>query len=179
MSVRPNLLPWRERKRVTASRQVQAGLIGALLLGLVIVWSLDHVQRQRLHRASLANAELRTTIEDVQRQLDRLADTDNALAAVRTRLASMRELRQGQARVPELLAALERVLPGGLQLHELKLDAGRLHLGGLAASASVIARFMRELQGLAVVRELELQWIRSQAAGDRFQLVGQLRAGTP
>lgn len=179
MNVRLNLLPWRERRRLAAIRQLQVGLVGALLVGLVSVWLLDHYQRQRLQRLSLANSDVRLAIEDLRQQMDRRADASNALAAVQVRQGGIDRLRQGQARLPELFAALERALPVGLQLGELKLDGDRIQLGGLAASASVIAQFMRELQGVAVIRVLELQWVRSEAAGDRFQLLGQLRAGQP
>ena len=179
MSVQLNLLPWRERRRLAAIRRMQSGLVGAVLCGVIGVCLLDRSQDQRLHRQLSSNDELRVALDVLQQAVDRGVEASHALAAVQVRQASMNGLREGQRRLPELFIALERALPVGLRLVDLKLDGERMQLGGLAASASVIAQFMRELQGASSVQGLELQWVGSEADGDRFQLSGQLRVGQP
>lgn len=52
-----------------------------------------------------------------------------------------------------------------------------MQLTGLAASAAVVARFMRDLQQTGVVQEVELVQLRYREQGDEFQLAARLSPG--
>lgn len=108
--------------------------------------------------------------------MEHYAPLDQAYEQVRAQTAALADLRAGQGHVVALLADLERALPEGVQLTELKFERSRLEVVGLASSSAQVAQFMRELERADGLRELELKRVQSTAVGDEFQLVALMSA---
>ena len=67
-------------------------------------------------------------------------------------------------------------MPAGLQLTELTLAHGRLHVTGVAASGAVVAQFMRDLERSAVLQGLALKHVKHLPSGDEFVLTARVSA---
>lgn len=174
MRVRLNLMPWRERRRVAAVRRFQASLLGSAVAALALVLVVDQLAQARLREQLSANLALRAQVEAAEQPLRQLDEVLEARAQVERRHAALVRLRAGQRAVPSVLAALEQTAPDGLQVSGLRVQEGQLTLTGLAANAALVARLVRDMQPLAVLRDVEVRHIRSSAEGDRFELVARL-----
>lgn len=174
MKVRLNLMPWRERRRAAAVRRFQASLLGSAAAALAVVLVVDQLAQARLREQLSANLALRAQVETAEQPLRQLDEVLEARTQVERRQTALARLKAGQQAVPSVLAALEQTAPVGLQLSGLRVREGQLTLTGLAANAALIARLVRDMQRLAVLRDVEVKHIRSSAEGDRFELAARL-----
>lgn len=177
MKGRLNLMPWREQRRASAVRRFQITLVGTLVVALCGVVLLDRMARSRLARQAQVIATQQAAVERLDtslRQIDKLREARDALLAQQ---ATVSALSAGRAQLPGLFRALEQAMPEGARLTEVGVEDGRLRLAGLAASASVVARLMRSLEQVKMVRDLELVHLRRHGQGDEFLLAARLLAG--
>lgn len=175
--VRLNLMPWRERRRAQRVRRFQLVLVASLVLALLGVLLLDQLARARLARQVATNALYQAQLKTLDHEQDAIDALGREREAMLVHVAALARLRAGQASLGEVFRGLEEAMPEGVRLTELGLEDGRLKLTGLAASASVIAQLMRDLQAGGALGGLELVYLRQQAAGDAFLVTAQLLAG--
>lgn len=176
MTVRLNLLPWREHRRLVAIRRFKVALVVSLLFALGGVMSLDHLARQRLQQQASAAAAQQAALQPMEQALARIEALREQRAVIEGQTQALARLRFGQGAFVAMLLALERVMPGGLHLSELQLEGEDLRLLGMAASSAVLAQFMRDLTHAAVVQGLELKRLRNLPGADEFLLVARLSA---
>lgn len=180
MTVRLNLLPWREHRRLVAIRRFKVALVVSLLFALGGVMSLDHLARQRLQQqasaAAAQQAAQQAALQPMEQALARIEALREQRAVIEGQTQALARLRSGQGAFVAMLLALERVMPGGLHLSELQLEGEDLRLLGMAASSAVLAQFMRDLTHAAVVQGLELKRLRNLPGADEFLLVARLSA---
>ncbi|MBF8721148.1 MULTISPECIES: PilN domain-containing protein [Pseudomonas] len=176
MTVRLNLLPWREHRRLVAIRRFKVALVVSLLFALGGVMSLDHLARQRLQQQASAAAAQQAALQPMEQALARIEALREQRAVIEGQTQALARLRSGQGAFVAMLLALERVMPGGLHLSELQLEGEDLRLLGMAASSAVLAQFMRDLTHAAVVQGLELKRLRNLPGADEFLLVARLSA---
>lgn len=177
MTLRLNLMPWREQQRARAVRRFQGMMVAGLVMALTVVMVLDQAARHRLARQAEVVAHQQgelARLDTSLAQIDRLRD---AQAAVQLQQAALAALRARQAQLPGLFHSLEQAMPDGAQLTEVNLQDERLRLAGLAASAAVVARFMRDLQQAGVVQGIELVHLRHHPRGNEFLLAGRVSVG--
>lgn len=175
--VRMNLMPWRERRRADAVRRFHLILLATLVVALGAMLTLDQLARARLAQQLATTAGHREALSrfvDDQSLIGKLQGERDALLVQQ---AALSRLRGAQAPLVELLQGMERAMPSGAQLTELSVKDRQLRLAGLAASASVVAQLMRDLEAMGVVTGLELVFLRNQAAGDEFLLNARLPVG--
>ncbi|BBH43826.1 PilN domain-containing protein [Pseudomonas sp. KU43P] len=174
--MRLNLMPWRERQRLAALRRLRLMLLGSAILALCAVLLMDQLARDRAQRQAVGNAALQVAVAGLDEQLEQFEPVNQAYESVRAQIAAVAALRADQGIVVNLLADLERALPEGIQLTELKLERSRLHIGGLAASGAVVAQFMRDLERAGSLLDLELKRVQSTAGGEAFLLAARMSA---
>lgn len=174
--MRLNLLPWRERQRQAALRRFRRQLVAAALLGLCAVMLVDQLARVRGQQQALVNTHHQAGLGMLGEQLQPLADIRAQHAALLVSVAELEGLRSGQGLLASVFVDLEGALPVGVQLLDLSLENGRLHMTGLAPSAAVVAQFMRDLGRSSVLIDLELKRIKSLAGGDEFLLSARVSA---
>ncbi|MEJ5864646.1 PilN domain-containing protein [Pseudomonas farsensis] len=176
MNIRINLMPWRERQRASAVRRFQCGVVASLVVALLAMLLLDQMARARLARQFAALVETQAQLSALDAQLAAGAELRTERETVLAEHRALAQLRAGQSVLSDLLEGLEHSMPSGAQLTELSLEAGRLRLGGLAASPSVVAQLMRELEARGVAAGLEVVFLRQRATGDEFLLLAQVPA---
>lgn len=176
MNVRINLMPWRERQRASAVRRFQCGVVASLVVALLAMLLLDQMARARLARQWVATAEHQAQLSALEAQLAAGAQLRTEHEELLAQHRALSHLRAGQSVLSDLLDGLEHAMPSGAQLTELSLEDGRLRLGGLAASPSVVAQMMREIEARGVAAALEVVFLRQRATGDEFLLLAQVPA---
>ncbi|MFJ4113572.1 PilN domain-containing protein [Pseudomonas sp. NPDC089758] len=174
--LRINLLPWREQQRQAALRRFQFRLIGGVVLALCVVLLMDQLARQRAQHQLAANLGRQAAIAGLDTQLEQLDVIHQALDAAQAQTALLDALFADRGYLTALFSALERALPEGVQVVELKVEGERLHVVGLAASSAVIAQLMRDLGRSGVLLDLELKRIESLPAGEKFLLQARMSA---
>jgi type IV pilus assembly protein PilN len=177
MMTRLNLMPWREQRRARVLRRFQQVLVGSLILALCGVMLLDQAVRARLARQAEGIARHQAELVRLDAALAQFNQLRESRLAVQAQYTVLTTLRARQALLSGVLEALEQVMPEGAQLTALDWQDDRLQLTGLAASAAVVARFMRDLQQTGVVQEVELVQLRYREQGDEFQLAARLSPG--
>jgi len=174
--VRLNLLPWRERRRLAAVRRFQASVIGAVLLALCGLALLDQLSRQRLQLQASAHAQVRADLERVEAHLTGLALVNQSHAELRDEQALLARLHAGRGQAPGFFEQLERAMPPGLHLTGLSLQEDQVLLVGVAASGALVAQLMRSLQTAQLLRDVDLQQLKSEPQGEAFRLSARLQA---
>ena len=174
--LRLNLMPWRERQRLRALRHLRMKLLGSVLLALCTVVLIDQLARKRAEQQLLSNASLQAELTALDNQLEQLVEARRATEVARSQTASLERLRADQRVLSALFADLERALPVGTQLTELKLENGRLQMVGVAASGAMVAQLMRDLERSSVLLGLELKRMKSVPGGDEFLLEAHVAA---
>lgn len=175
--LRLNLMPWREQRRARALRRFQLSIVASLIVALALMLLLDQSARSRLARQATATAQQQAALQHQESELLALGQLRDRQVQLRLQRDRLLQLRTAQSQLGQLLQGLERSMPTGAHLTELSLEEGKLRLLGVAASASVVAQLMRDLQALEVVRELELVHLRHGPSGDEFQLAARLPLG--
>lgn len=174
MKLRLNLMPWRERRRARDAYRFRVLMVASLILALLGVMLLDHLARSRLARqidaVTAQQAEVQR-IDAIVAQVELVREARDALLAEQAELLG---LRARQALLPAFFLGLERALPEGARLTELKAMEGQLRLTGQAASPAVVARFMRDLQAAQGLQDLQLVHLRNLETGDEFVLKARL-----
>jgi len=137
---------------------------------------MDQLARQRAQQQAIANVSQQAVIAGLDAQLERLESARETLDSVRAQADMLAALHADRGLLVALFADLERALPEGVQVVELKLEGERLHIVGLAVSGAVVAQFMRDLGRSSVVQDLELKRLKSLPAGDEFLMLGRMSA---
>lgn len=174
--LRINLLPWREQQRLVALRRLRLMLVGGVFLALCSVLLMDQLARKRAQQQAMANISQQAVIGGLGAQLERLERDREALESVRGQIDLLATLHADRGLLTVLFADLERALPEGVQVVELKVECERLHIVGLAVSGAVVAQLMRDLGRSSVVLDLELKRLKSLPAGDEFLMLARMSA---
>lgn len=174
--LRLNLLPWRERQRLSAVKRFKRALVGSMCLALCLVLLIDRMAMQRVQQQALANDRRERAIAALDQQLEPFAQVRTTLEAASRQSQALASLRAGQQRLPALLSELEQALPDGVELTTLSLDGAQLHMTGLAVSAGAVAAFMKGLEDARGVSEPALRHMQRQAGGEHFRLAVRVTA---
>lgn len=176
MSVRLNLLPWRERQRLAIARRFRLALVCSLLIAFVGVMVVDRLAHLRIQQQAMANTARESQVRTLDAALRRLDEVDASLEAVRAQYARLAGLRAGQGSAAQLLADIEQAMPFGMRLVKVQLQGEQLALDGLAVSSAVLAQFMRDLQRSPLLHGLELRHVQGLPGGDGFLLTARMMA---
>lgn len=174
--LRLNLMPWRERQRLAALRRLRLMLVGSMVVALCAVLVVDQLARERARQLVSANDRQQAAIDALQGQAAQREHIRQSHEAVRAQASTLAGLRAEQGLVTAVFVDLERALPEGVQLTELKWEGARLRIAGVAASGAVVAQFMRGLERSGVLLDLELKRVKSQPGGDDFLLLARIAA---
>ncbi|OCT22471.1 PilN domain-containing protein [Pseudomonas putida] len=176
MSLRLNLLPWRERQRLVELRNFRLVFLGSLFAAFVVVMLVDRFAHLRLKQQAAAGLQRQQQLQTLDGQVARLEQLREAHTGLRRQLDALGALRSSQQGVPQLLIEIELAMPQGMQLTRLDVQGDRLQINGLAVSPAVLAQFMRDLQRSPILLDLELKQVLARAGGDAFSLVARVVA---
>ncbi|MGE7990384.1 PilN domain-containing protein [Pseudomonas sp. NPDC089554] len=176
MSVRLNLLPWREQQRLATLKRFRLSLMASLLAALVVVMVIDRLAHLRLQQQAAASAARETQVRGLKAALQSLDEASADLAMVDAQHAKLVGLRAGQQSVAQLLLDIEQAMLPGMRLTAVQLQGEQLSVNGLVVSSAVLAQFMRELQRSPRLYDLELKRVQGLPGGDGFLLIARTMA---
>lgn len=145
MTVRINLLPHREQKRV--ARQRQFVLLGALTLGLaaVVVAAGHTFIASRISGQEGRNAFLKVEIAKLEKEIEQIKVLKEKTTALLERKKIVEALQSNRSQVVHLLDQLVRQLPNGVYLKSIEQKGNEVKLVGYAQSNARVASLMRNL----------------------------------
>ncbi|WP_248918315.1 PilN domain-containing protein [Pseudomonas entomophila] len=176
MTVRLNLMPWRELRRVAVVRQFRAALLASLMMAVAAVMLLDGFMQVRQARQHEVITALERELEGLDSTLEQVEHLRVSRIALHEQYVALSRLRARQALLAALFPGLEMAMPEGARLRELDVQGDRVQLMGMAASASVVAVLMRRLEQVDVLQDLELVYLRHKSGGDEFVVTARLSA---
>jgi type IV pilus assembly protein PilN len=144
--IRINLLPVRTSRRLEAVRQelILGGLgIGLLVIICGVAFMFQSAQANELRRA---NARLQEDLENLRLIVDRVDEVEKINDELRRKLGVIGNLQASKTGPVHMLDELSAATPEKLYVTSLVEDAGRLMLGGNAASNEVISQFLINLE---------------------------------
>ena len=141
-----NLLPWRERKRVRASRRFV--VVFAVALGIVA--GLVAVAKRFVDVALTEQAARNTTLTQqlvaLDAQVTRVEKLRAQQADVSERIQIIGQLQEERSFVVQVFDELVRSLPIEVYLRELERTEEKLFVEGVSTSYAGITEFMRRLE---------------------------------
>lgn len=145
MTVRINLLPHREQKRV--ARQRQFVLLAALTLGLaaVVVAAGHTFIASRISGQEGRNAFLKVEIAKLEKEIEQIKVLKEKTTALLERKKIVEALQSNRSQVVHLLDQLVRQLPNGVYLKSIEQKGNEVKLVGYAQSNARVASLMRNL----------------------------------
>jgi type IV pilus assembly protein PilN len=161
MSVRINLLPWREARRRAQRKQlgILAGMATVLAVAIVI---LVHgvfagylaIQNDRNDFLKKENARLEKEIDEIKKLKDEIA-------ALLARKQVIERLQSDRAQSVHLLEQLVRQVPDGVYLRTVKQTGLRVNLVGYAQSNARVSTLMRNFGSSPYLQDPDLVEIKA------------------
>ncbi len=161
MTVRINLLPHREQKRVARQRQFVAVAVGLAILGLATIGLVHVVLAQQIENQNSRNKLLKTEIAKLDEQIkeiDRLREQTQALLA---RKQVVETLQTNRTEGVHLLDQMVRQLPDGIYLKSIKQTGTKVTMVGYAQSNARVSTLMRNIESSPWLEQPELVEIKS------------------
>ncbi len=140
-----NLLPWREALREKRKKEFLLALLGAVLVGGLVVYSSKLVVQARISAQNARNGLLKTEIAKLDKQIEQISGLETQKKRLIARMEIIDELQRSRPEVVHLFDELVNALPDGVYLTELKQDGERIELRGEAQSSTRVSALMRNI----------------------------------
>ena len=154
-----NLLPWREEQRQEQTRQFATLTVLSLVLTGAIVFmvhvSFNNQIDHQTYRNKLLQDEI-ATLDASLKQIEALEDTKEQLLA---RMDVIQSLQQQRPQIVHLFDDLVRTVPEGIYLTNIKQDADKLTIKGVAESNGRVSAYMRNIDSSEWMATPKLQVI--------------------
>ncbi len=140
-----NLLPWREALREKRKKEFLLALLGAVLVGGLVVYSSKLVVQSRISGQNSRNALLKSEIAKLDKQIDQISSLETQKKRLIARMEIIDELQRSRPEVVHLFDELVNALPEGAYLTEIKQDGARIEIRGEAQSSTRVSALMRNI----------------------------------
>ncbi len=167
MTVRINLLPYREERRKAERKHlaILGGMVSALAIAIIIlvhgvIAGYIAVQTDRNDFLKKENASLDKDIEEIKKLKDEIA-------ALLARKQVIERLQSDRAQVVHLLDQLVRQVPDGVYLKTIKQQEQKVFLSGYAQSNARVSTLMRNFAASAYMEDPVLVEIKSATANGK------------
>ncbi|BES69944.1 type 4a pilus biogenesis protein PilN [Marinobacter nanhaiticus D15-8W] len=139
-----NLRPWREELRAEKQQQFVAMLLGAVVIaaGLGFLWktNLDN----RIDYQESRNAYIENATKELDSQIKEIEDLRRKRDELISRMQVIQDLQGKRPVIVRVFDEMVRTLPDGLFYTDLKKEAEKISITGMAESNSRISSLMRQ-----------------------------------
>lgn len=167
MSIRINLLPYREQKRGEARRQfavLSAGVLGhavaVVVLSHGIVAGYISVQETRNAYVMAENVKLDKKIEEIK-------GLQSEIEALKARKGVIETLQFERASAVQIMDQMVRLTPEGIYLKSLKQTGSKVNVTGYAMSNDLVSDYMVAITGSKYLENPVLVEIKAAKEGER------------
>jgi len=157
MATRINLLPWREERRQQRKKEFALMFVGALVLGLGIVYAGNSYYQGRIADQEERNELLRSEIAKLDDQLKEIRELKDTKQRLINRMNVIQDLQKGRPQIVHLFEQFVATLPNGLYLERINQKGDKLEISGVAVSSSRVADYMERLDSSSWLAEPDLK----------------------
>jgi len=165
MTVRVNLLPWREMRRKEQDRQLLSiGVFAWMLMGLVIFYAHLHVSGM-IEGQNNRNTYLQSEIQKLDKVIKEISDIKKQRAALIERMNVIYKLQGDRTRIVHLMDEIAQTLPEGVYYASMDQTGNKLVLKGSAQSNARVSALMRNFDSSPWFGEPTLKVVQAQGKG--------------
>jgi type IV pilus assembly protein PilN len=144
---RINLLPWREEARKERQKQFVVQLLGAAVLGgLILFYGITTVNGWVNHQES-RNTFLQEQIRELDRKIAEIEDLQDTKRRLLSRMQIIEELQKSRPDGVRLFDSLAHTVPTGVYVTEVRQNGSNLEIRGVAESNARVSAYMRNIDG--------------------------------
>ena len=140
-----NLLPHREARRQQRKRAFFVGLLGAAVVGAIIVGIWTFVLQQMTAAQQSRNDYLRAEISRLDAQVKDIANLRAEIEALMARQKSVEDLQTDRNMPVHLLEELAKQVPEGIYLTSIRQQAQVVAVTGVAQTNERVSEFLRNI----------------------------------
>ena len=171
---RINLLPWREQERKVRRREFGVAAGAAVFAGVVFMGGGMILYQGWIDAQNAQNELLRKEIVKLDAQIADIQDLENRKQRLVARMEIIERLQRKRPEIVHLFDELTRTVPEGVYLTNIKENANKLELKGVAQSSTRVSTFMRNIDSSVWMDNPQLQVVEaakdSPAGGSSFTL---------
>jgi type IV pilus assembly protein PilN len=142
---RINLLPWRAELRQQRKKEFFVALLGAGIVGAVIVYGSLLMVDGWIRNQQNRNTILKDEIAQLDKQIEEIKGLENQRERLIARMKVIGELQRSRPEVVHLFDEILKAIPEGVNLTEVKQTGSRIELQGLAQSSTRVSTLMRNI----------------------------------
>ena len=178
-TVRLNLLPHREQRRVRLRRQFWVFVAGSLALALLVAVTVHGVLDTMIDKQAARNAFLKAEVARVDKQIEAVKRMREDIDALIARKKIIEALQTDRGQSVALLDELVRRMPEGVYLRSVRQEGRRVSLVGVAQTNARISSLMRNLEDSGIFENPVLVEAKTIERADRrlaeFSMITSLR----
>lgn len=171
---RINLLPWREQERKVRRREFGVAAGAAVFAGVVFMGGGMILYQGWIDAQNAQNELLRKEIVKLDAQIADIQDLENRKQRLVARMEIIERLQRKRPEIVHLFDELTRTVPEGVYLTNIKENANKLELKGVAQSSTRVSTFMRNIDSSVWMDNPQLQVVEaakdSPTGGSSFTL---------
>lgn len=144
---RINLRPWREERNERLQKRFIGNMVGAALLGVVVVLGVSYYYDLQSERQDTRNGYLRTEIVKLDQKIKEIEELRAKRERLLERLNAIQQLQGNRPVIVRNFDEMVRVLPDGIYYQSLVRKDESITIDGLANDNNDVSSFMRQLDG--------------------------------
>jgi type IV pilus assembly protein PilN len=160
-----NLLPWREELRQKRKKDFLLGLLGAVLVGGLIVYGSKLTVQGWISNQKARNTILTTEIAELDKQIAEISGLESQKNRLLARMEIIDQLQRSRPEVVHLFDELVETLPEGVHLTQVKQTDARIEIKGQAQSSTRVSALMRNIDSSDWLRNPGLDVVQTVEAG--------------
>ena len=171
---RINLLPWREELRQKRKKDFLTGLVGAVLVGGLMVYGSKLTVQGWISNQNDRNQLLKTEIAELDKQIEEISGLETQKNRLLARMEIIDQLQRSRPEAVHLFDELVETLPEGVHLTEVRQSNRRIELKGRAQSSTRVSSLMRNIDDSEWLRDPGLDVVQTVESGNaQFTIFAQ------
>ena len=175
-SIRINLLPHREQKRLARQRQFYTLMVSLAVLGLAVIALVHGILAAQIESQQSRNRVLKAEIAKLDEQIKEIDRLRDQIQAVLARKRVVETLQGNRSEAVHLLDQLVRQLPDGIYVRSVRQAGGKVTIVGFAQSNARVSTLMRNIESspwLSAPELVEIKLVPMPGAKDTTQKINE------
>lgn len=173
---RINLRPWREERNERLQKRFIGNIVGAALLGGLVVLGISYYYDVQMDRQNARNSYLKAEVVKLDHKIREIRELRAKRERLLERLNAIQQLQGNRPVIVRNFDELVRVLPDGIYYESLVRRDESITIDGLAEQNNEISELMRRLDASIWFAEPDLRRVDKSDGSKRFNMsVGMTR----
>ncbi len=176
---RINLRPWREERNERLQKRFVGNIVGAALLGALVVLGISYYYDVQMDRQNARNSYLKTEIARLDQKIKEIKELRAKRERLLERLNAIQQLQGNRPVIVRNFDELVRVLPDGVHYELLVRNGETITIDGFAEDNNEVSELMRRLDRSIWFTEPDLRQVDQSDGVKHFNMqVGMTRPDT-